>query len=86
MLDFGQMGDPLRIPDDKRGSGGLASLFESPDRGWSFWIIVAVLVGVNCWFDYHHPTRILFDVLILIIWLSKVMHCPEKSEATGTLT
>lgn len=42
------MGDLLRIPDDKRGGGGLASLFERPDRGWSFWIIVLVLVVLNC--------------------------------------
>lgn len=65
------MGDPLRIPDEKRGSGGLASLFERPDRGWSFWTVIAVLVVLNCWFDYYHPLGILFDVIILIVWAVK---------------
>jgi hypothetical protein len=60
--------DPLSIRDNKRGSGVLSGLFESPDRGWSFWIIVALLVALNCWFDYYHPTGILFDIFILIIW------------------
>ena len=65
------MSDPLSIPDNKRGSGGLSGLFESPDRGWSFWIIVALLVALNCWLDYHHPTGILFGIIIVIIWAVK---------------
>lgn len=65
------MEDPLRIPDDKREGGGLSSLFERPERGWSFWIIVAVVVALNCWFDYYHPLGILFDIIIVIIWAVK---------------
>ena len=68
MLEFGPMGDPLRIPDEKRGGGGLTSLFERPDRGWSFWIIVLVVVVLNCWFDYYHPLGILFDIIIVLVW------------------
>jgi hypothetical protein len=62
------MGDPLRIPDDKRGGGGLTGLFEAPDRGWWFWIFLVVVVVLNCWFDFHHPSGILFDIIIVIIW------------------
>jgi len=61
------MEDPLRIPDEKRG-GGLTGLFERPDRGWWFWVFVAVVVLLNLWFDFHHPPGILVDVMIVIIW------------------
>jgi hypothetical protein len=62
------MSDPLSIPEQKRGSGGLFGLFERPDRGWSFWIVIVVLVALNCWFDYYHPFGILFDIIVLIVW------------------
>jgi hypothetical protein len=63
--------DSLKIPDEKRGVGGLTSLFERPDRGWAFWIIVAVLAALNCWWDYYHPSGILFGIIIVIIWAVK---------------
>jgi len=62
------MDDPLRIPDDKREAGGLAGLFERPDRGWWIWIILASLLALNCWFDYYHPSGIFLDAIIVIIW------------------
>ena len=72
MLEFGPMADLLRIPDEKRGNGSLTSLFERPDRGWSFWTIAAVIAVLNCWFDYYHPLGILFDIAffigLVIVW------------------
>jgi hypothetical protein len=34
----------------------------------SFWTMVAVLVILNGWWDYYHPSGILYDVIIVIIW------------------
>jgi hypothetical protein len=61
------MNDPLSIPDDKRAGTGPVSLFDVRERPLSFWIIVAVIIGLNVWFDYYHPLGILFDVIIVII-------------------
>ena len=68
MLEFGPMGSPLRIPDDMRGGGPLTDLFEPPDHGWSFWILLVVVGTLNFWFDYYHPLGILFDIVIVSIW------------------
>jgi DNA-directed RNA polymerase subunit RPC12/RpoP len=39
------------------------------------WVILAVLIALNVWYDYHHPLGIMFDVVLavgLLIWyLSK---------------
>jgi hypothetical protein len=35
------------------------------------WVIVAVLVALNFWYDYHHPLGIILDVIaavVLLIW------------------
>jgi hypothetical protein len=44
-------------------------------RSPTFWVIVAVLLALNVWYDYHHPLGIMFDVVLavgLLIWyLSK---------------
>ena len=72
------MDDPLKIPDDKRGSGGLVGLFERSDRGWQVWIILATLVALNGWFDYYHPRGILLDVIIVIIWAVRSHARPRK--------
>jgi hypothetical protein len=71
MLEFGAMDDPLRIPDDKRGSGGLASFFEWPDLGWGALTAFVVLIALNCWFDYYHPRAILIDIILVAIWAVK---------------
>jgi hypothetical protein len=68
MLEFRPMSDPLSIPDDKRASG-FPSLFDP--HPWSFWIIVVVAVVLNGWFDYYHPLGILFDIIIVTIWVAK---------------
>ncbi len=70
MVESPEMSDPLSIPDDKRAGSGRISLFERPDRphrGWSFWIVVVVLVALNCWYDYYHPPAILLDIIIIIV-------------------
>jgi hypothetical protein len=69
MLEFGPMDDPLRIPDEKKRSGGLTGLFERPDRGWSYWIFLAVIVVLNCWFDYYHPLGFLIGIIIAFIFV-----------------
>lgn len=39
------------------------------------WVIVALLLALNVWYDYHHPLGIMFDVVLavgLLVWyLSK---------------
>ena len=59
------MSDPLSIPDDKR-AGGRVSLFEKPERPWSFWILIAIIIGLNGWFDYYHPRGLLLDIILVI--------------------
>jgi hypothetical protein len=71
MLESCVMSDPLSIPDDKRAGSGRVSLFDTPERSWPFWIIVVVAVVLNGWFDYYHPLGILFDIIIVIIWVAK---------------
>ena len=68
MLEFRPMDDPLKIPEDKRGSGGLSTLFERPDHGWWVWIVLAALLVLNGWFDYYHRVWILLDIIAVIIW------------------
>jgi hypothetical protein len=65
------MSDPLSIPDEKRAGSGHTSLFDRPERPWSFWILVVVVVVLNGWFDYYHPLGILFDVIVVVIWAAK---------------
>jgi hypothetical protein len=60
------MNDPLSIPDDKRAGSGRVSLFDPPERPWSFWIIISIIVGLNGWFDYYHPQAVLFDIIFVI--------------------
>ena len=69
MLEFRPMSDPLSIPDDKRAGSGFPILFDP--HPWSFWIIVVVAVVLNGWFDYYHPLGILFDIIIVTIWVAK---------------
>jgi hypothetical protein len=73
MLEFRPMSDPLSIPDDKRaGTARRRRLSDARrEQPWSFWIIVAVIVVLNGWFDYYHPRGILFDVIFLMIWAAK---------------
>jgi len=66
------MSDHLSIPDGKRAGSRHRSLFDSlREHSWSFWIIVVVAVVLNGWFDYYHPLGILFDIIIVVIWLAK---------------
>lgn len=65
MLELARMSDPLSIPDDKRADGRV-SLFEKPERPRSFWILIALIVGLNGWFDYYHPQAAVFGVVFLI--------------------
>ena len=67
------MSDPLTIPDDKRADGHV-SLFDPPSkRHWSSWIFLAVLLGLNVWFDYYHfPLGILLDIIVLVVILAKI--------------
>ena len=71
MLESHSMSDPLSIPDEKRAGSGHTSLFDRPERPWSFWVIVVVVVVLNGWFDYYHPLGILFDVIVVVIWAAK---------------
>jgi len=29
--------------------------------------IIAVIVGLNVWYDYYHPLGLIFDAIILIV-------------------
>jgi hypothetical protein len=71
MLEFVRMSDLLRIPDDKRAYSGRISLFEAPERPLSFWIIVAIAIGLNVWFDYYHPSAIPIGIIIAIIFVAR---------------
>jgi len=63
MLEFRAMSDPLSIPNDKRAGTAQRRLSDARrEHPRSFWIIVAVIVVLNGWFDYYHPRGILFDV------------------------
>lgn len=34
------------------------------------WCVIAVLLGLNFWFDYYHPLGFFIDVVILIVlWI-----------------
>jgi hypothetical protein len=68
MLELARMSDPLSIPDDKRADGRI-SLFDPPGRRWPLWIIIAIIVGLNLWFDYYHPLGRLFDIIVVVIGL-----------------
>ena len=65
MLEWATMSDPLSIPDDKR-AGGRVGLFEKPERPWSFWILIAIIIGLNGWFDYYHSQALLLDIILVI--------------------
>ena len=41
------------------------------EHPWSFWTIVAILVLLNGWWNYHHPIGDLFDALIVVIWAAR---------------
>ena len=60
-----RMSDPLSFPYNKR-AGGRVSLFDRSERPWTFWTMVAILIGLNGWFDYYHPLGLLFDIIIVI--------------------
>jgi len=32
------------------------------------WLILAVALGLNFWFDYYHPLGWFFDVVILVVF------------------
>ena len=64
--------DPPSIPDEKKASRGLGSVFDwPPKRTWSFWMVVVAAVVLNGWFDYYHPRGILFDIIVVIIWAAR---------------
>jgi hypothetical protein len=56
-------------------ANGSSSPFE---RNRGFWWIVAVLVGLNLWFDYYHPLGFLFDIIILIVVIAKWPRTPRN--------
>jgi len=35
------------------------------------WVLLALIVGLNLWYDYYHPLGWLFDVVIIIAVLFK---------------
>jgi hypothetical protein len=71
--------DPLSIPDDKRAGSGRISFFDTPDRSWLVWAILAVIVILNVWYDYHHPLWILLDFVFLTVWAVRSAF-PERNE------
>jgi hypothetical protein len=38
-------------------------------RSPAFWVICAVLVLLNIWYDYYHPIGIMFDVVLALVLL-----------------
>ena len=37
--------------------------------GPGLWIIVAVVIGLNIWFDIYHPLGLIFDAVIVVAGL-----------------
>jgi hypothetical protein len=44
----------------------------APKRNW--WLLgpfLAIILGLNFWFDYYHPLGILLDIVILIVLIDR---------------
>ena len=61
--------DPPSIPDDKRAGRGLGRVFDwAPKHSWYFWMVVVAAVVLFVWFNYYHPTGMLFEIILIIMW------------------
>jgi hypothetical protein len=61
------MSDPLSIPDDKRAGRSRQFVPRSRTSFMMIGIVGAIVIGMNVWFDYHHPLGILFDIILAIV-------------------
>ena len=60
------------------------SKFENKfERSLALWWIVAVIVGLNLWFDYHHPLWIFVDAVIGIVLIVKWPRRPKNPSGTS---
>jgi hypothetical protein len=49
------------------------------ERGPGLWVIIAVIVGLNLWYDFYHPLGFFFDAIIVIVLIVK---WPRGSQKT----
>ena len=42
------------------------------EKSPTLWLIVAVIVGVNLWYDYRHPGWLILDAIIVIAVIFKM--------------
>jgi membrane protein YdbS with pleckstrin-like domain len=54
---------------------GPANQFE---KSPALWWIVAVLVGLNLWFDYYHPVWLFIDAIVVIVLIVKWPRAPKN--------
>jgi hypothetical protein len=43
----------------------------------SLWVIVALVLGLNFWFDYYHPLGLIFDLLVGVVLLFRYLIRPD---------
>ena len=55
---------------------GASSRFDKSPAFW--WIVVAVIVGLNLWYDYYHPGWLILDAIILIVVIVKWPRAPHS--------
>jgi hypothetical protein len=52
------------------------------EKSPALWWIVAGIVALNLWYDYHHPGWFVFDAIILVILvislIAKWLHTPRN--------
>lgn len=53
------------------------------EKSPGLWVIVAVVVGINLWFDYYHPPGFILDGIILIVLLIKWASHEWPSDRNG---
>ena len=39
----------------------------------SLWVIVALVLALNFWFDYYHPLGLIFDLLVGVVLLFRYL-------------
>ncbi len=49
----------------------MALPFDRLRRSPALWLIVAVVILLNLWYDYCHPLGIFFDIVIVIVLIAK---------------
>jgi hypothetical protein len=49
------------------------------EKSLGVWVIIAVLVGLNLWYDWYHPLGFFFDAIIVIVLIVKWPRGPQKT-------